>query len=213
VAGSVGGIRYEEATDTYTVVGSGKDVWSTSDEFHFAYKELSGNGSIATRIDTVEQVTEWTKAGVMMRNTLTSDSAFASIFITPANRVCFQYRTTAGQTALSIHTDPNAVTLPHWVKLVREGNTFRAQHSRDGLRWTDLRGSDSLGIAITTWAAAAEIQMKETAYVGLAVTSHAGPLSAEAKMSHVAIAGNAQPTGQSLWSQDIGFQMIMLPKQ
>jgi regulation of enolase protein 1 (concanavalin A-like superfamily) len=195
------------------MIGAGNDIWLTSDEFHFAYKRLAGNGTIVARIESVQNVNAWTKAGVMVRNTLAGDSEHASVFITPENRVCFQYRSASGQNALSIHTDPNAVSLPHWVRLVREGDTFRAQHSDDARKWKGLQGSDSLTPGAATWPAVVEIQMKETVYVGLAVTSHAGPLAAEAKMSHVTVTGKVEPPGEFLWSEDIGFQMIMLPKK
>lgn len=32
-------------------------------------------------------------------------------------------------------------------------------------------------------------------------------------MSNVSVAGNVSPVGEFLWSQDIGFQRIALPKQ
>jgi len=210
---SVGSIKYQEATKTYTIIGAGTDIWSKSDEFHYAHKRLTGEGAIAARIDSVEHVHDWTKAGVMMRNTLNSDSEYAAVVITPTKRVCLQYRPVAGRNALSIHTDPNAVTLPHWVRLVRKGNTFTAQHSYDGLSWKDLQGNDSLTPGAKTWPAVVEIPMNEAVYVGLAVTSHAGPLSAEAKMSAVVVTGNVSPAGDFIWSEDIGFQMIMLPKK
>ena len=76
-----------------------------------------------------------------------------------------------------------------------------------------MRGSDSLTETTVTWPAVAQIAGNETVYVGLAVTSHTGPLPAEAKMSHVTVTGNVSPPGEFLWSEDIGFQMIMLPKK
>jgi hypothetical protein len=38
-------------------------------------------------------------------------------------------------------------------------------------------------------------------------------LPAEAKMSNVAVATDVQPPAEVLWSEDIGLQMIMLPKK
>jgi hypothetical protein len=32
-------------------------------------------------------------------------------------------------------------------------------------------------------------------------------------MSHVTVAGKVDPPGEFLWSEDVGFQMIMLPKK
>jgi len=67
--------------------------------------------------------------------------------------------------------------------------------------------------ATNTWPAVAEVPMNEGVYVGLAVSSNAGPLPAEAKMSHVSVTGKVDPPGEFLWSEDIGFQMILLPRK
>ena len=55
--------------------------------------------------------------------------------------------------------------------------------------------------------------MDERVYIGLAVTSHAGPLLAEVRISNVSLTGDVEPEGEFLWSEDVGFQMIMLPKE
>jgi hypothetical protein len=39
------------------------------------------------------------------------------------------------------------------------------------------------------------------------------PQSAEAKMSNVVVTGDVSAAGEFLWSEDIGFQMIALPKK
>ena len=44
---------YDSATGTYTVAGSGDDIWNTSDSFQFLYQTLSGNGSITARITSM----------------------------------------------------------------------------------------------------------------------------------------------------------------
>ena len=54
--------------------------------------------------------------------------------------------------------------------------------------------------------------MNKAVHIGLAVTSRASPLPAEAKISNVEVTGNVSPDGEFLWSEDVGFQMIMLPK-
>jgi hypothetical protein len=36
---------------------------------------------------------------------------------------------------------------------------------------------------------------------------------AESKMSHVIVTGDVNPTGEFLWSEDIGFQVVLLPKK
>jgi hypothetical protein len=212
--GSVGSLRYEQATGTYAVSGSGADIFQASDQFHFAWKRLVGDGSITARIDSVEHVHDWTKAGVMFRNTLGANSEYVVVHITPLLRVSFEYRSAPGDNAGTLHTDPNAVSLPHWIRLIRQGNRFSAEHSGDGRTWLPLEGTDSFVLGSKTWPVAADVRMSETVYVGMAVTSHAGPfIPAEAKMSHITLTGKVSPPGQFDWSEDIGFQMIALPKK
>ncbi len=51
-----------------------------------------------------------------------------------------------------------AETLPHWVKLVRQGNVFTAYDSADGVTWN--------------WLGTETILLPASSYVGLAVSSH-----------------------------------------
>ncbi|HUT47528.1 MAG TPA: hypothetical protein VMX36_14700, partial [Sedimentisphaerales bacterium] len=82
--GSTGSFA-EGPAGTYTMTGSGTDIWSAADEFHFAYKMLTGAGSIIARVESVEQTDIWAKAGVMIRETLDAGSKFAAVYITPTN--------------------------------------------------------------------------------------------------------------------------------
>ncbi len=133
----------------------------------------------------------------MTRDTTASDSAYAAILITPENRICLYYRSEAGGDTDSIETDQDTITLPHWIKLIRQGKTFKAQHSEDGKKWKDLKGS-SAGI---------EIEMDDLAHVGLAVCSEAGPaIAAEAKISRVLFGGDWSSSGKFTWSEDIGYK-------
>ena len=61
----------------FTLAGSGADIWGTADQFHFAYRTLTGNGSIVARVATLQNVDQWTKAGVMIRASLTPGSRHA----------------------------------------------------------------------------------------------------------------------------------------
>ena len=64
---------------TFAVVGSGSDIWGTADAFHYAYKPLTGDGVVVARVATVQNTNAWTKAGVMIRETLDPASAQASM--------------------------------------------------------------------------------------------------------------------------------------
>jgi hypothetical protein len=144
------------SSGTFTVKGSGADIWGSGDEFQFAYKTLTGDGSIVARVSSLQAVSSWSKAGVMMRETLTAGSKHVSMFVSGSNGLAYQRRLSTGGTSTS--TSGGSGSAPYWVKVTRSGSTFKAYKSTDGSTWT-LIGSDS-------------INMVSTIYVGLAVTAH-----------------------------------------
>lgn len=102
----------------------------------------------------------------------------------------------------------------HRIRLTRDGSQFRGQHSDDGNRWKDLEGGSTVTHITHARPAVTQIEMNDPVHIGLAVTSHAGPaVTTEAKISNVTVTGNVEPTGEFVWSEDIGFQMIALPKE
>jgi hypothetical protein len=188
---------------TYTMTGSGADIWNAADEFHFAYKILTGPGSIIARVESVEQTDSWAKAGVMIRDTLDAGSKFAAVYITPTNtdgtstNGCrFQARLEADDAATGdssvVTAEQTAIVAPYWVKLERDvGGNFRGYYSSNGSAWQSMSWSPQL------------IPMSSNVYVGLALTSHNVSATCEAKFSNVTIAGNF--SGQ--WTnQDIGIE-------
>jgi tetratricopeptide (TPR) repeat protein len=197
-----GSMLYDGTTDTYVLVGSGFDIWDVFDEFHFAYARLQGDGSITAKIESVEHVHNWTKAGLMIRNTLDPASENGMVLITPTGRVFFQWRDREMGVARGTVTDVNRVTLPHWVQLTRQGNQFTAQHSSDGVQWeavVDPRGPNK--------PTSIEISMNETVYVGLAVTSHNTTRAAEARISNVTVTGSVNPPGPFVDLKDISLEI------
>ena len=59
---------------------------------------------------SIQNTNPWAKAGVMIRETLATNSKHASMFLTPGNGVGFQRRVVTG--ALQVHTAGAAVTAP-----------------------------------------------------------------------------------------------------
>ncbi len=64
---------------TFTLEGSGAEIWYAANEFRFAYETLSGDGNIVARVASVENTNEWAKAGVMIRETLAAGSKNAFV--------------------------------------------------------------------------------------------------------------------------------------
>ena len=145
-----------EEGGVFTLVGSGKYIWGTSDEFRYAYQSANGNCTIIARLTDLGDTDEWAKAGVMIRSSLSANAKHASAFITATNGIQFQSRTSTG--ASSTQTSVAGITPPQWLKVVRTGNTFRASYSPDGIVWTEF------GVQ--------NVSMGSSVFIGLAVTSH-----------------------------------------
>ncbi|MEA3226203.1 MAG: hypothetical protein U9Q07_09645, partial [Planctomycetota bacterium] len=176
---------------TFTITGSGADIWGTADEFHFAYKRLTGAGAIIARIDSVQDTADWAKAGVMIRETLDPGSKHALAAVTSGKGVVSEGRVDAD--GVTFNYTEEGITAPHWVKLERDqAGNFTAAHSADGSIWVPVKG-----------AASENIPMRKTVYVGLVVTAYDAELTCEAVFSDVAITGNV---GAAQWvNQDIGI--------
>jgi len=178
-------VTFVERADGGILMGAGgTDIWGTSDQFRYAYKELTGNGSIVARVDSVEYSNDWAKAGVMIRQNLNGNAINAGIFVTPANGISFQYRTTAGGDSANV-ADAGFVA-PYWVKLTRTGNFFTAAYSADGVTWVDLAPASDV-----------EISMSGTVYVGLALTSHDADIMTSAAFSNITTTGNVSGSWQA----------------
>ena len=116
-----------------------------------------------------------------------------------------QYRSEAGKGVLSNQTAEDYILLPHWIRLIRDGNTFKAQHSEDGKKWKALSSAQP---------AVVEVVMDDPVHVGLAVCSHCGPsMAAEAKISQVSLGGDWSSDEQFTWSEDIGYEPSGNPEE
>ncbi|HEY3886385.1 MAG TPA: hypothetical protein VGL62_14320, partial [Vicinamibacterales bacterium] len=169
--GAPGGAQY--SSGTFTVTGAGADVWGTADALNYAYTPVTGDGTIVARVASIQAVNAWTKAGVMIRGSLSPSAAYAFMLVAASadKGVPFQRRTADGASAVS--TPGSQSTAPRWVKLVRSGDTISGYESADGAAWT-LVGTDTF-------------TMDPNVLVGLAVSSHAAGTRATATFDHVSI--------------------------
>lgn len=150
--------------------GSGAFIWSGADEFHFKFKQLSGNCSIIAKVVSVSNSDPWAQAGVMIRESLASNSKHAFMAVSAANGLNFVSRVSTG--GPSAQTRATGLSAPYWVKLERSGTTLSGYRSTDGSTWT-LVGS-------------ATISMATTVYVGMAVNAHDDTELCEAIFNEVA---------------------------
>jgi regulation of enolase protein 1 (concanavalin A-like superfamily) len=138
-----------------TSYGQGTD--GASDSFHYTYSQLTGDGTITARLT---MPTGYSKAGIMMRETLDPAAKFVAEFMSPVpnnGTDIFAIRATTGGNAAGAASVK--ITTPYWLRLVRAGNVFTGYVSADGAKWTKTQsGTVAMGSSI---------------YVGLAAASYA----------------------------------------
>ncbi|MCU1385752.1 MAG: hypothetical protein JWL71_4449 [Acidobacteria bacterium] len=196
--GAVGSDSFDSSSGVYTVRGSGSDIWGTADEFHYVWTQWGGDFDITTRVDAVQNINAWTKAGIMIRGNLNPGSLHASLFATPGKGVAFQRR--AVENGVSVNTDGPATTAPVWLKLHRDGAVITAYYRKATTdAWTTIGRQTIAGLP-------------DTPLVGLAVSSHADGKVATASFSNVTLrrtsplSGTAIGTGSgSLTSDGVSY--------
>jgi regulation of enolase protein 1 (concanavalin A-like superfamily) len=162
---------------TFTVIGSGSRISSTSDSFHFVYQPLTGDGTLVARVNAHEATTN-AGAGILIRESLSSNSRVAYVGVTPTSGLNFVRRTSNGGTASS--TNVAGIAAPEWLRLQRVGNVFTASYSEDGVTWTQA-------------GTAATITMAGSVYAGLGVFSGGTTLLNTTTFTNVTLTQAVQP--------------------
>ncbi|NJO02269.1 MAG: hypothetical protein HC880_11790, partial [Bacteroidia bacterium] len=108
----------------FKITAAGADIWGGSDGFRFVHQTLNCDGEleIIARVNDLVKTHTWAKAGVMIRQSLTANSAHAIMVLTPDNGASLQYRQATG--ALSEHQQTTGVTVPKWVRLLKKGTAL-----------------------------------------------------------------------------------------
>jgi TolB protein len=166
-----GSTAYDPAEQTYTVVGSGTNMWADRDEFQFAWRQLKGDFIVRAHARFIGAGTEaHRKLGWMVRSTLDPDATYVDAAIHGDGLASLQYRPVRGGTTLQL---PSAVKAPDVFQLERKGRTFVMSVARYGETFTrtDL----------------AELDLGDEVYVGLFVCAHNAKVSERAVFSNVRV--------------------------
>ena len=152
-----GTFEYDEASHQYKITGTGSDIWGKADQFHYAWREMSGNFSVTATAKFLTDGIAHRKAVIMLRKTPDADSPFVQLAIHGDGTPAVQFRNSKAD-------NTNTVDFPIegpgvWkLKLVRQGTTVTVWMSKDGAPLRQLGHTiNSLGSPIL---------------VGLGVASH-----------------------------------------
>ena len=161
----------------WTVEGSGNGLNERSISYHYAYTQLSGDGEMIARVQSIENTDPDADAAIVIRSSLSDPQAtMAAISARPQQGTQFSARVFDAADGNGTQTFPlsNLSAGPVWLKLERRGNRVVGYTGPDGVTWTPMQH-----VIIENWP--------EDVYIGLAATSHNNSELATAVFSNVQI--------------------------
>lgn len=175
-----GAARYDAAARTYTLTGSGENMWLGKDAFQFVWKKVTGDISLAADIHFArEGGNKHRKAVLMIRQTLDTGSPAAYVAVHGDGLMSLQIRDARNA---DTHEIECAETAPRSVRLEKRGDRLYAF----------VAGADG---RFHPAGAAMRLPFSGEFYVGLGVSAHDKDASETAVFSNVALKPLPQSTG------------------
>ena len=151
-----GSVEYNAAAGEYRITGGGANIWAATDAFHFVWKRLSGDVTLAADVQfSGASAAAHRKAVLMVRQGLEPDSPYADVALHGDGLTSLQFRPTTGAITQEIRSP---VTAPLRIRIERRGEQFTIYAGKPG---EELK---TTGTAI--------VALKDPVYVGLGVCSH-----------------------------------------
>jgi hypothetical protein len=173
-----GSVVFDPVKQTYAMKASGHNMWANEDGFHFVWKKVSGDATIAADI-------AWENAGgnphkkavLIMRQSLDADSAYADAAAHGDGTFSLQSRESRG--AATHEVQANAPR-PKRLQLRKIGEYFHMSYAADG---------DSLQLA----GGAMRVPLQDPYYIGIGLCAHDANVVEAATFANVTIT----PAGQT----------------
>src|ERR1035438_7699412 len=176
-----GATEFNPATGEYKITGSGSDIWGKADQFHFLWREISGNFTVTATTQFLTEGNAHRKASIMLRKSLDTDSPFVHLVIHGNGMPGVQFRSAKADNV-------NTVDLPiegpgtFKLKLVRQGTTITVWVAKDGAPLKEIGHTDN--------------QLGSPVLVGLGVASHTQAATNTVLFSKVSVEQLAPPANR-----------------
>ena len=152
-----GSAEFDTGTGQYKITGSGADIWGKADQFHYLWRQISGNFAITATAKFLTEGIAHRKAVIMLRRNLDGDSPFVQLAIHGDGMPSVQFRSAKAD-------NTNTVDFPvegpgtFKLKLVRQGSSIGVWVAKDGAPLRELGHTQN--------------QLGSPVLVGLGVSSH-----------------------------------------
>ncbi|HVN05588.1 MAG TPA: hypothetical protein VMT86_14280 [Bryobacteraceae bacterium] len=165
-----GSVTYDPAAKTYTVAGSGENMWFATDAFQFVWKKVSGDVTLTADISFIGAGVEGhRKAVLMIRQNLDPDSPYADVARHGEGLTSLQAREEKGAITTEIQSNTKA---PARVRIAKRGDNFYIWVAGPGEELHFSGGS-------------MRVPMHDPFYVGIGVCSHNKDVVEKAVFSNV----------------------------
>ena len=196
-AGSTCYTAVSQDTGIYTITGSGKDIGGVDDQFQMEFFDLVGDDSYIIHVSSLQAANSNSKAGAMMKQSLSNTAPFAFIGVTSNSGAFFMYRLTDGANAVT--TFLPGVKAPYYLKLVKSGTQYSGYVSSTGNgNWVQVGSTINLGFGNS------DVQE------GLAVTSADNDTTSTAVFDNILSSTPLPITLVSFTAQNINNQYVSL---
>ena len=184
--GQSGSVQFDGAAGTYTITGSGENMWFGKDAFQFAWKKVTSGEDVTLTADIAfvgEGKNPHRKAVLMVRQSLEEDAVYVDVAVHGSGLTSLQYRDGRGASTREVQANVNA---PKRVRIVKQGDYFTM--------W--VAGTDG---KFALAGATGKIVLTEPVYVGIGVCSHDNGVMETAKFSRVELKeGNPEQPGMAV---------------
>ena len=132
-----GSAQFDPATGQYTITGSGTDIWARADQFHFLWREISGDFAVTATATFLTEGIAHRKAVIMLRKSTNPDSAYVDLALHGEGTPVVQFRNTDGDTTNTVDLVTEGPGV--WkLRLVRQGTTVTFWAAKDGATLREL---------------------------------------------------------------------------
>ncbi len=174
-----GSVEFNAAIGEYRITGSGANIWTNQDQFQYVWREMPGNFTVTATMQFLGQGEDHRKAGIMVRQTLDTDSVYGDFVIHGNGMPGLQWRGAQGENT-NTFDPPFDGPGKFKLRLVRAGVGFTVSMAKDGAELKEI--------------ARTEVTFRNPVLVGLVVCSHNADKSDTVVFSDVSIV-NTVPAG------------------
>src|ERR1700687_2616185 len=172
IAQRTGSAEYDAAERSYTMAGSGENMWLGADACQFAWKKMSGDVALSADISFLGNGgNSHRKAVLMVRQRLDADSVYADVALHGNGLTALQFRDEKGGITQEVRSQ---ISAPGRVRIEKHGAYFTMWLVGPNGKFEMAGGSP-------------KIELKEPFYVGIGVCSHDKDVVERAVFSNVEI--------------------------